>query len=958
MSGYLGFLQGIISTNMVEALTPISHWALDGDLTDEQGVSDGSFTGSPETGLDPIAVDAGTSMASASDAYGTIAHDSAYAVDTFTIAVAAQADTVPASGSRSVVTKVPASGHIGETVIEQRSADTARAYLSDSAGNAVIINTVPFPADVATQFVLRYSPSQGGELLYRTATGAFTSAGSPIMNADLGLSGNTADWHVFAYEAGTAVFDGVVDDIWFFDQFLSDAQLEAILPAPQSITHSHGGGGAADEISIPLLTEWLTSDETTPSATKYVSNQNRGNGSGSTAANAQEVQAALTGASPGQTFIAVCQTPGTIEFWSYPSGLTFPSGSAGNYITLQARQNDGVVISAGQSWAGARSPNTGYWTQSGLSSADISKKIWRSTNSVGGAESMMGFWIEFDRVHQIVGAQSMANLRAAYTSSNSPTGYAGPSVYKDTDGYVYLRFQIPHPDKYSTDDKWSVTTFPGYPEAVSGGKLVYPLTEDPNDYVIHLFSRASSHSGFSPSSMQYVKVGSGINSMGYRYTVTGRAHIKLDRGTHWSWQQFIQGSRTGDTRTDFFMNRVRCTDGCKLHLSRSEWKFSGWLESIRSTCFQMFNNNTMSQMFWKDCTIGDFHEILTGATGVNQIRMRNCTFVGIYDDGFQTRHDISRVELGYCYYFNSAWGGFGEGGVAEGDDPNPGGWFVHHNILDNRQERGTNWRAQPHPHFLYGTHSADSDTPKKIYNNLFIWGPDSEEELMAGFQHCPQGANVANTNNGLLGASNMHQFFNNIALRVFLEGTKRYDAVSSLGGKYSDNQKDRSDFLTRFSTYSADNTNQLFDYNLYWRSSGLSVDKLLREMSRGGGTSATSYTLAEWLASAEFTHSKASGAFRAAYSAGFEGNSTDTKPTMPSLDDFLSSRFDYRPSAESQVTTAASSSLSGEDWWTTPPTWGDTYFPWNDGALTLAPDAWKGALDPSDSTMPIGVQNP
>ncbi len=50
--------------------------------------------------------------------------------------------------------------------------------------------------------------------------------------------------------------------------------------------------------------------------------------------------------------LAVCQTPGTIEFWNYPNGLSFPSGSAGNYITLQARQGDGVVISARRGFLG------------------------------------------------------------------------------------------------------------------------------------------------------------------------------------------------------------------------------------------------------------------------------------------------------------------------------------------------------------------------------------------------------------------------------------------------------------------------------------------------------------------------------------------------------------------------------------------------------------------------------
>ena len=139
---------------------------------------------------------------------------------------------------------------------------------------------------------------------------------------------------------------------------------------------------------MPSLAEWLVSDEPTPAATKYVSNQNRGNGSGSSPANAQEVQAALNGASPGQTFVAVCQTPGTIEFWNYPNGLTFPAGSTGNHITLQARQGDGVVISRARTFAARARRIVASGRKAGSASDDIDKNIWRSVGTFsGGAET-------------------------------------------------------------------------------------------------------------------------------------------------------------------------------------------------------------------------------------------------------------------------------------------------------------------------------------------------------------------------------------------------------------------------------------------------------------------------------------------------------------------------------------------------------------------------------------------
>jgi hypothetical protein len=81
---------------------------------------------------------------------------------------------------------------------------------------------------------------------------------------------------------------------------------------------------------------------------------------------------------------------------------------------------------------------------------------------------MMGFRVEFDHPHQIVRASSMTNLRAAYGTDDSPTHYSGPMVHKDGDNRVYTRFQRAHPGKYSTDNKRSVHTWPGHPEAVSG----------------------------------------------------------------------------------------------------------------------------------------------------------------------------------------------------------------------------------------------------------------------------------------------------------------------------------------------------------------------------------------------------------------------------------------------------------------------------------------------------------
>jgi hypothetical protein len=771
---------------------------------------------------------------------------------------------------------------------------------------------------------------------------------APLGNAF--IPANTNGWnntrvkHLGIFPGELSPADGAFDGMRIWNRQLTSQQIATLEPA-QSI----GLPQNPQELSVASLAEWLKSDEADPTPTKFVSNQNRGNGSGSSPENAQELQAALNGASAGQTFLAVCQTAGTVEFWNYPNGLAFPSGSAGNFITLQARQGDGVVISAGENWSGARTSNSGFWTQSGLSADDVSKQIWRSANAVGGAEAMIGWWIEFGHPHQLISAGSMTNLRATYGTADSPTNYSGPMVHKDTDGRVYIRMQRPHPGKYSFGGKWSRNVWPNNPEAVnSSGELVYPISQNPNDYPIYLCRANQSLTAFNPGvSGGFIKIGSGINSMGFQSCLVGH-DIVMRRGLHYAWRYFVRSNNdTTNKRRDYDIQRVRATDGSKIHVARAEWKFEGWLEALfRSAFIESPGSDALENLYFKDCTIADYHEIMVTDRAIG-FRFRNCTFLHIHDDGIQSASTVSRFEFGYCYFRGSAYGGTG-GQTGTGTDP--GQWYIHHNILDFREERCTNWRAQPHPGFPYLGHSPSGNQPRKYYNNTFLWGPDTEETSHAGYGH-----NEDTENSHALA----HEVFNNLNIRMSW-GT-RYDPTA--GAKYSFFLTGRSDSLSEYMHYDPNRSNEFWDYNLYYRDmQGTTlVEGILWNVGAGAQSNnerASFASLAAWYASPKFTTSKGAGTRRGAYPPGFEGNSTETKPTMPSLDNFPADRFKYRPSPTSAVTTATVSSLSGANWWNTPPSWGAAYFPWNDGENTLAPSAWKGALDPNGSTMPVGVQNP
>lgn len=174
---------------------------------------------------------------------------------------------------------------------------------------------------------------------------------------------------------------------------------------------------------------------------------------------------------------------------------------------------------------------------------------------------------------------------------------------------------------------------------------------------------------FSPStcvSGGFIKIGAGINSMGYERVVRGH-DITMRRGTHLSWRNFISATSETNLHTDYDVQRCR---------------FFGRLQA--------------------------------------------------------------------------ALGGNGDGSQ---NDPNPGQWVVHHNIFDARVQRIYNWRANPGPHFLWLNHSSTGSQPRKNYNNLVLWGPDTEGEMNNGLSYNDNRENV------LTGIAACHEVFNNIVIR-------------------------------------------------------------------------------------------------------------------------------------------------------------------------------------------------
>ncbi len=690
---------------------------------------------------------------------------------------------------------------------------------------------------------------------------------------------------------------------------------------------------AGDELHVPPLTEYLTNDDTpvpTGKTVRWVSPT--GSGSGISESSPGSLQAMLSASASGNVVVALG------GFYDCPAGITIPAG-----VTLMAKPGEAAVVDGGVEFKAFRTPNSGAWTL-----VDGTKKIWKSSATFGsGGNETFGYWVEFDHVHQIVPAPNLAALQAPATAGESFETYAGPCGYLDADGHVYIRFQRPTPAKYSAHADWQEHMWPRHPEAVTDGVLTYPVTKDPNAYEIRLFRWGDTQS-FNVGNG--VTIGSGINAQGHRYTLRANAsNITVRRGTFLNMMGAVW-AEAGIRVDNVFFDRCRFSDGSKRHLSRAEWKFGGPLEPKRSSFLYpdwRGDAGEMGRIWFRNCTIADYHDIMASSKAHQQFRFRNCTVFNILDDGFQTSNMQGRIEIGFCFFLNSALGGNNDG--VNGDDPNPGQWYVHHNVFDNRSNKNSQWGKAVSPGFMYLPHSPNGYQPRKNYNNTEIWAPDVEGHTQSGLEY------PSHDRKNLFTIS-AHEVFNNIVIRhdVF-----RYS--SDICNQYTSHP---TDFVIRKIMTSG--ANEKWDYNLYYRDLpppreggqaqfGGMHDGLIGADDNTGPQDPIFYaTLADFRASPHFANSKA------AYAPGFEAHGIDAKPTLASIENFPADRFKYRPAPGAEVTTATSTSLSGENWWSTPPTWGRTVgaeneeLPW-DG---LAPSAFKGALDPNGTEINVGALSP
>ena len=718
--------------------------------------------------------------------------------------------------------------------------------------------------------------------------------------------------------------------------------------------------------NLPLVPtmDFLASDASLPASPIYVYQTNLGNGSGSSAANAKEIQSAINAATAGQNLVAIASIPGGTSFYGrYIDGLTFPvSGAAGNPITLMARPGDTVVIDKGQEFAAFRNPSPGTSTNwTAVNPAD-GKHIWMSAAATfgGTARPLSGHWFEFGWPHMIQPVPSLATLQLG--TGNGETVYAvysGPCACVHTDGHVYIRMQIPDPVRMSKNGKWPVGgIMSDWPGAInSSGQIAYPVSQDPRDYAIYLTYAPGNGAGgvaftFNPAVNNWT-IGSGINSVGYEDIIrtNNNDNITFQRGTDLCTGIGIftvRGVANSDS-ANMTLQRRRMGTGSIRHTPLLDWKYGGYYSGetagrnppeIAYRAYGISNdgdNNPMSNLNATNCTFYGFHDMcgtegILNAGGPNW-KFMQCTFYKIFDDGFQTSLITYRnLECHYCYFLDSSVGGPGFSGIATGSHK------YSHCIIDARMPK--KFDNDDEEIFTEGIDPLHFDwaqsvcDPRKIYNCTFIVPPDNSALDGGCFSNHARGGKDNF-------ATEYWEYWNNIACIV---SDKRYGVNASPSAWQGPCDAPIYRMITDGDSKEAHDFCIIYrDCPFHPNTPSAFTNGIIVACTSADTGDADFNTIVAWKANSRYTNSKI------VYSPGYHNSSVIEDPQIPSAvrsPATFDVRRDYRPRnahSTSLARTTTGTSIAGQ----------------NTASWTVLPSPWIGALDPNNTTScPVGVQQP
>lgn len=1033
--------------------TALSKWLLDeaggATLVDARGTQDGTYNGTPSYSLNPMAVGStgkSVGLAASSGAYLQVPDNAAYHLAAGTLTFIFELAAVSA---QQILVSKEGPNVVGSLTVDV-SGGQLRAYIYSGT---LPVDGFPFPtgagtiaANTAYRLTITWGPRGAEMWLDATLIGS-----APTVTT--GLTLNTEPWFFFRYNNGQVPATGAIDDIELHTVQLTGVQIAA-LPAAQSITLPSPPVIATPivpRMDTFLVNDDMPQYATAGSGRIFVSPT--GNGSGADPNNPGSLSNALSGALgpvAGGTAIILRQ-----GYYSAPNGLTVPNGtSAASPVTLVAYPGEWAVFCKtidltkipGHPQAPGRTAQVA-WTL-----WNAAYNIWRipyviQTTSFQG--NAMGVFLEagiahkllpYDNVSDMMQAQS-GNLNGdlrdsvgapqtrhmwwcagvAQGDSNGGTAIAAGQTH-----WLYIRYDRPNwsdvgwvdptVGAWPDDDRWHLgvegqTTAPRWfsrsnPSDFRTGRPVLPnpknlvpnsngdfpggnnVDRNPND--AKMFA-ASCTTVNLLSGGSFVRLGSGINSIGYRYIASGRSNYELHRGIHHTQAGIIQGNCANMTfhRCRMFLGSHRLIGSMAVQKydEFANPPNQGWQNTNNGHSAAIIQGGTSSNLTFDNCLIEGYHEFLVSDTSnvgpINGLRLVNCCIMHIFDEFSQCKHAaINRWETGYCY-FRGVSPNIGQNFQDVATQSPFGSQYFHHCIVDNRLPRAS---FDP-PRLIAGSNvavvrAAQLASSEKSYNNTLISGIDGIVERIGGWG--------SGSNSQIVLAANAttrlqyNEVFNNI---IACHDNKRY--YNNEGG-VSRVQSDGVE-LGAVSGYS--NHCGYRDYNCFSRhgtppasgSSNYINGKWKNNRSDTAGSgNFPSFAYIHHVPAGESTFTgyngrgsqfllfKGSAEYNATTQpiphptgAKWEDNSTDENPQLPSCGQapgtsFPANRMDYRPRNIAQVQAPATPPSGGAafnaDWWTSPillTSYGATPVP-----INLTPSAFKGALDPSGSTCPVGVQNP
>jgi len=732
---------------------------------------------------------------------------------------------------------------------------------------------------------------------------------------------------------------------------------------------------------VPRLDEFLPNDDMPiPSSgtVRYAKPGGSGVG-GTTEGAAGDIQATVTASAAGD--YVVCLK----GYYNLPTGLSFPVGvSATKPVTVMAKPGEWAVLCRDAQFTGIIKNPDGSSEgaipgKTGSTSWELYDKVtntWRIPAT--GSGRVVGCFFEAGQAHYLLQYFSLAQLMAsrdAYSGSN--TNYYFSGVAREG-GHVYLRLDRPNwgdvavvdaqNGAWPNDGRYMQGLYPTEPKWFvddgnwKNGKPIIGLNpdqsfKDPNTVRIYVAPHEL-NGNTAINGGPFIRVGSGINTMGYWLTVGQNANqVEFHRGSHYAyWGSLMSAS----ARSDLTFHRCRFFCGeWRLQGSMHLFKFGGPWESERNGFVALPpNGSSMTNVTFDNCTIQGYHEGVVGSKYIDKMRFVNCSFYLIFDELMQIPIGrTSRMEVGHCY-MRDCPGGIGAdqtgaAGTPANSTADPNGMiYYHHNLHDERCPR-----AGDQKHMVEGgpwsiSHSSNDISAHKWYNNTIIFNPDDPPN---------RGMAMGHRNNDGLCSGVATEVFNNICIR---HDTKRYVSNEGTAPANGDAAEDGMDVKNSSGGYNL----EYRDYNLYYRDipkdpkTGAFSDKKWANMNlRWFGANNPSFDYIRsntgkepgssvFYGSAYWTESKNTG-----YAPGWETNGSDADPQIPSVSGtFPANRMDYRPQ-NTAATAGTSSSLSGTNWWSAAPwtSYGATPVAWD-----LAPSPYKGALDPNGTDMTVGVLNP